>query len=411
MMDLVKSTKNKYTGEYEEVLSSKGEKYSVDLTFAIPDRELTADEITALSAKYTSVDFTKEGYSTADFIEFATYSILRLSKWSDANQVRLLYCNHNGFYNHELAESGTWYFCDKAGNIYSPISELDENGRPLKMTTVKAVIDEWSNTYTLYINGELAYMKKNTTGTDIKPAANIAMKVKTNSGSLLNAGTYTGDKATYAGVYTEAPEYQAWIDSGKAYAMIPHSLTVTPEGGTETVVSHSGSYSNISYLRLFQASYEYIVESIEINKIKDSDVEYIGSQVKMASDAEATYDLRFVFGVDDLYASGISYHVTAEQGDLGAGEGVETEVDAKVYSSIVAGDKTVSADKYFEGNYFSVFKVEGVKVTTADTLYTFTITPYVTSASGTKVATGEVYTVQYNGLGQYVGCSVGTLAE
>ena len=46
-----------------------------------------------------------------------------------------------------------------------------------------------------------------------------------------------------------------------------------------------------------------------------------------------------------------------------------------------------------------------------ETLYTFTITPSVTDAAGNKVTTGEVYTVQYNGLGQYVGCSVDTLAE
>lgn len=417
MMDVVKSTKNRFTGEFVDVLSSDGSKYSIDVTFAIPDRALKANEITALSAKFKDLDKDSRMHQ---ILAHVSYSILRLSKWSDANQVRLLYCNEKGLYNNQLAESGYWYFCDKAGNIYNPITELDKNGRPLKVTSVKAVIDEWSNTYTLYINGELAYMKNGAESKELKPAANMAMKVQTNSGSLLNKATYTGNKAAYAGVYTNAPEYQAWVKSGNAYAMIPHTLTVTTtdaETGdpVETAVTHGGkstSYRDISYIRFFQASYEYIVEEIKLEKIKDSDVEYVGSQVKLGTEADTTFDLRFVFGVDDLYANGISYHVTAKVDDLvNASEGKETDVDANVYSSIIAGGKKVNAYEYFEGEYFSVFKVEGVEVSDAKTLYTFEITPYVTNANGKKVATGEVYTVQYNGIGQYVGCSVDTLAE
>lgn len=417
MMDVVKSTKNRFTGEFVDVLSSDGSKYSIDVTFAIPNRALTAKEITALSAKYKDL---AEGSTMPQLLAHVSYVILRLSKWSDANQIRLLYHNDKGMFN-VLNDGEKWFFCNKAGDIYNAFSELDKSGRPRAMTNVKAVVDEWNNTYTLYINGELAYRKQGVDGTNIIPAADMPMKVQINSGSLLNKATYKGNKAAYAGVYTNAPEYKAWVNSGKAYAMIPHTLTVTTtdaETGApvETAVTHDGksstSYRDISYIRFFQVSYEYIVEEIKLEKIKDSDVEYVGSQVKLGTEADTPFDLRFVFGVDDLYANGISYHVTAKVDDLvNASEGKETDVDANVYSSIIAGGKKVNAYEYFEGEYFSVFKVEGVEVSTADTLYTFTITPYVTSASGTKVATGEVYTVQYNGIGQYVGCSVNTLAE
>ena len=50
-----------------------------------------------------------------------------------------------------------------------------------------------------------------------------------------------------------------------------------------------------------------------------------------------------------------------------------------------------------------MLKISGVEKADADTLYTFTIKPYTVNGKGESVPTGDVYEVQYNGLGEFVG--------
>ena len=415
LFDLSKSDKSAFTGEYTDMLVADGNKYSLKLNFAIPDRALTADEIAALRAQKSSGNLIWAGLTdtatTVDVIAKSNSSIIRLSKWHDNNQVRLLFLNVNGLYNNALNETGTWYFCDKDGNIYNPITKLDETGRPLKMTSVEAIIDEWNNTYTLYIDGNLAYRKNGVASTTVIPAVDMPMKVQFGNTSLTHTTVYGSGKTyeAYADVYKDAPEYKAWEASGKAFAMVPHHLTVTPAGSTETVQLGypEDTWKNTSYIRFFQATYDAVVESLEINKIRDSKIEYIGSQMKEGELPE-TFDLRFVFGVDDVYVNNVFYRVSAEINAEGKGLDVDSEYDNKVYSSIVADGKTINAYEYFEGNYFSVLKVSGVEKADADTLYTFTITPYTVNGKGESVPTGEAYDVQFNGLGEYIGFAVVT---
>jgi hypothetical protein len=191
--------------------------------------------------------------------------------------------------------------------------------------------------------------------------------------------------AAFADVYKDSPEYKAWEASGGAYAAIPHHLTVTTADGETQKLTHTNAdWRHNSYIRFFQATYDFIVESVEINKIRDSRIEYIGSQVKKASESqfETSFDLRFVFGVDDTYVDGLYYNVTGEINNDGEGEIISTDIDSNVYSSIVADGETINAYRYYEGNYFSVFKIEGVEVTDADNVYTFTISPYTRTAKG-----------------------------
>ena len=308
-----------------------------------------------------------------------------------------------------------YYVCDASGKIYDPFTEIDETtGRPKKFTTVDVVVDEEANTYSIYVDGQVAYKKKGTAGTAITYATDIKLPLDIQTGSLVNTATYSDKDYTslhkYADSYATAPEYIKWANGLKRYMDIPQYLTVTTTTGegeesvttTEEVWHTDGTYKHLSYIRFFQSAADLCVQETSITKVHDQKVDYIGSQVKLQSASELTYDLRFVFGIDDVFVNGLQYEVTAEVNNEGVNAPVISEKRSEVYSSILSDEKSVYAYEFCEGEYFSVFTIDGITMDSTSTIYTFTITPKVTASNCTLKASDVSYIVKYNGIGEFV---------
>ena len=358
----------------------EGKKYSIEVSYAInKDRASLndAEKAVVTAANKALTDNGKKAAYTESFVPNSITSvIIRLSKYFDGNSCHVVKNSLSGLIL--TTTSGDIAAYDKNGTRLNGFSSFDENGKPENgFLTVKVVVDEETNTYTAYANGELIYYKDS--ANKLVPAASLAMAVVAKSGSLVyNDKTWDG-----------------------FYSSIPH---VDANGNT-----HSGNWANTSYVRFFQNTYDFSVQDIKIEKV-DKVPEYIGSQVKMNSDSASTsYDVRFVLGVDDIYVHDIEYDIVASSSDGTVGETKTVSSLSMVYSSIVAETEKLNAYKFDEGKYFSVFSVTDIPLADEKTVYTFEITPYTTAYNPTlgktvrDVMSGAVtYTVKYNGEGEFV---------
>lgn len=302
----------------------QGKKYAITSTFAINSE-----------AKWCKTSSTSEtGYVEGNASQV---TVFRLSKYSDSNKSILLYDDPNvGFRANTLvgtSETGLALF-DASGNKLTAWTTIDEDGVPAKVTTATVVVDEESNTFSVYVDGAVAYYK-DSTGKLVK-AVDLQMAV--------------------------------WVNS-----------TLQINTANESAAEKNTKYKDIAvqagkqYVRLFQNSVQVYVKEASISLIKDSDVTLIGTQARGVSNADTTFDLRFVFGVDNLYVNSLDYEVSVQIGDTKYDS--TTVSSTEVYSSIVNGDSILRSVDCKEGNYLSVLVISGIEKSAVEGQnVTFTIT-------------------------------------
>lgn len=358
-------------GSFVNVLD--GEKYSIEITYAV-----SSDHTSLTDAEKRAVEALDNPtkYKTNYIPSNASVTVIRLSKYFDDNACQLIYNAKDGV--QVVLPSGlvAAYYADGTRiNGYSP---FDENGKPENgFITVKAVIDESTNTYSAYVGDSIMYYKS---GNKLVPAYNLPMRITVNSKSLAY------DNPSWDGFFS----------------IIPHK---DANGNT-----HSGDWCNTSYIRFMQGAYDFSVQSIKVEKLEKEPV-YIGSQVKAASGSEPAYDLRLVFGVEDTYVYDIEYDVVATSSDGKAGSVKTVGSNTEVYSSIISGSDVTEAYRYSGAKYFSLLKITDIPIA-EKTEYTFEITPYtvirdyVTGKIERNVLSGgKTYVVKYDGNGNYMSCT------
>ena len=325
----------------------EGQRYVISSTFALPIVDFVGYDGTTIYNSKTNGDA----------------SIFRLSKYTDGNQVRFLYCKNGGFYT-VIGEAGTTnqthvFIYDASGTRLNAWSTVTD-GRPDKWTTASVLVDEGRNTFSLYIDGEVAYYStsdmQSVDPSELTPAIDMPILVKENSSTTT-----------------------------KTYKEITHGYTA---GGT--------GYKNKQYIRFFQNCCEVYIKDAFISLIKDEKVELIGTQSRNTDNAELDFDLRFVFGVDDLYVEDIDYKVSVSYNGTDYSDNAKTQSSEKtVYSSVkVENGADIKSVDYTEGNYLSCLQVCGIpKAEVENTPITFTITPYRVRHNSLEPVELETYIV------------------
>ena len=325
----------------------EGQRYVISSTFALPIVDYVGfDGVTVYNSK-TSGDA----------------SIFRLSKYTDSNQVRLLYCKNGGFHT-IIGEAGTKnqtsiYIYDAEGTRLNAWTTVTD-GRPDKWTTVSALVDEGRNTFSLYINGQVAYYSttdaQSVDTSKLTPAIDMPILVK-ESGAVTD----------------------------KAYKEITSGFNPSGSG-----------YTNKQYIRFFQNCCEVYVKEASVSLIKDEKVELIGTQSRNTDNAELDFDLRFIFGVDDLYVDDIEYKVSVSYDGNDYSDNAKTQSSEKtVYSSVkVENGASIKSVDHAEGNYLSCLQVCGIpKAEVEGTPITFTVTPYRVRHSSLAPVELETYVI------------------
>lgn len=217
------------------------------------------------------------------------------------------------------------------------------NGIPESTSDLRIIVDAKKGTYSIYVDGEVAYWN------------NAGKYLPFVDRPLSEAKTFTDDNnLVYDYLQLFAKNANASITKGIPAILKEASITLIP----------------------------------------DSDIEFIGSQARTSDNGAAagTFDLRFAFGIDDLYVGDAGFRVTAYKN--GAEVGTQTVPLTTVYKTLNAAGGNLYAYECTEGEYLAAFKIIGIEETTATDNYTFEITPY---ANGEDQ---DTYTVTYNGLGQ-----------
>lgn len=232
-----------------------------------------------------------------------------------------------------LAHNGGLY--DKDGNTLTFMRTVT-NGVPESTSDLRVIVDEANGTYSIYVDGDIAYFRN---GNRFDPFLNRP---------LADAKTFTDDKDR-----------------------------------------------TCDYLQLFQGKIPAILKEASITLIPDSDIEFIGSQSRNSDHgaASGTFDLRFVFGVDDLYMSAAGFRVTAYKNGEQVGEEQNVALSA-VYSTLNSNGGKLHAYACPEGQYLAAFKIVGIEETNSEDTYLFEITPYANGVDG------ETYEIECDGLGQ-----------
>ena len=318
-----------------DIHALSGKKYALSTTFALSDVEYTSHDGSE-TLKSSNVD----------------HSIFRLSKFIDYTQIRLLYCNATGFYtdietvnDDSKLTSNRIYLYGSNGKNLNAFTNV-ENGVPAKWTKATVVVDEENDTYSIYIDDKIAYYySTDESGAQtLTPALDLPMLVKEH---------YIKDDGTSS----------SKIVSTK-YKDIETSYDSTSVNG----------YYNKNYIRFFQNVCDAYVKDASISLIKDEKVEYIGAQTRNADNDETTFDLRFVFGVDDLYVEDIGYDVRIEGSDKFAYKSSEKTVYATLK---VTDGMDINSVNFKEGNYLSCFQITDIDKTHVESIpTTFIVTPY-----------------------------------
>lgn len=321
--------------ENGEEFGVSGKKYEIRVKFAVSNAD--ADE-----------------NDRPDALASAGQNLVRLSKYADSIQSTLLHYRSWGQI-YAVTGAGTFDLVDAAGNQINFTCDFDEDGVPTKITDLRIVVDEANNVYSVYVDGTVAYYEVDD---QLLPFANLPMK--------LNQAGGTG-KTTYGSI-TKADAVAAGIN---------------------------GEYQ---YVRFFRDMTAVALEEVSVKLIPDSDVELIGTQVKTA-DQNGTnkFDLRFIFGVDDIYAKSINFAVKAYKNGEYVGEQLAAPTTT-VYTGVNADGNTVYAYECTEGDYLAALKLVGVEETTESDVYTFEITSYTVDGDDKTIAE-NTYIVSCNGLG------------
>lgn len=318
-----------------EEFGLSGKKYEIGVKFAVPNTDADEDG---------KIDAIAEG----------AQNLVRLSKYGESISSILLAYRSSDYSNKGQIYAKTHDLYDNTGAPITILREFDENGVPSEMLDLRVVVDEAKNTYSVYYNGEAAYYWLDDVFTAF---VNVPMP--------LNEAGGTG-KTTYGSI-TKADAVAANI---------------------------TGAYQ---YMRLFRDIVTVALEEVSVALIPDSNVELVGTQVKTADQTTSGgFDLRFVFGVDDIYANAVNFDIKAYKN--GEYIGKQETSATSVFTGVNAGNSTVYAYQCTEGDYLAAVKVLGVTETTADDIYTFEITAYLVDDAGNAFA-AKTYTVSCNGLG------------
>ena len=338
-------------GDKEYNLSDK--KYEIHIKFAVP----SADE---------------DGTGMPDATETGSLNLVRLSKYNDPIQSVLMGRTKKGEYT---ANGKT--LCDISGKSLSFVRDFDENGAPIGgASELSVVVDEKNNSYSVYVDGCVAYYKE---GSTLVPFMNVTMPYA------------KGDVKDEVSSYGE----------------------ITKE------MANNAGYTKFAYqyLRVFRDIKTVAVEELTISLVGDRDVEFVGAQVKTADQGAAaeTFDLRFLFGLDDLFSDSVGFQIKAYKNGVQVGNTYETSVENEiktVFKSVDAANGYFDSYSAFEtdkGHYLAAFKITGIEETNSNDVYRFEIVPYTRAVSpahdveeATKVCADTVYVVCCDGLGNNV---------
>ena len=296
--------------------------------------------------------------------------VVRLSKYTDSfAKVVLLRLTPAGF----VANGKELYTIN--GERLSPYTTVTD-GVPEAFTDVRVVVDEIANRYSVYVNEKVAYYKN---GDAYVPYYNMQMP----SPESGNVGYVNADKAEYASFNVDKTKYHTYTDK--------YFQELIKNGAVKNY-----AYA-CEYIRFFQSWNNFYLQSVTVSAIPDSEVEWIGVQERVDT-ANNLFDVRFVAAVDDIYVPGIGFSVEAFVN--GSSRGTKDIILDHVYDSLQAGDDSVYAYEFTEGEYLTAFSVVGIDLTNnANDVYTFRVTPYTADEDGTRLSVGETRTFKYNGKG------------
>ena len=260
--------------------------------------------------------------------------IVRSYRTGNNNILQLVSFNSDG---NLTAHNGGLY--NKFGKELSFTTTV-KNGVPQKTTDLRIIIDEAQGTYSIYVNDVVAYWRNGN-------------------------------------------HFDPFIDR--------------PLSGAKTTTGSTPAYD---YLRLFAGKIPAILKDVSVTVIPDNDIELVGSQLRDADHGAApeTFDLRFVFGVDDIYTEAIGFVVEAYKNGIKQGVSQELTVSS-VFKALNAGGGTLQAYRCSEGEYLTAFKIVGIEEVSEKYVYTFRVTPYKTVYGGGKIPL-DTYEISYSGSGE-----------
>ncbi|MBR4872716.1 MAG: hypothetical protein IKV00_02645, partial [Clostridia bacterium] len=369
-----------YGSSYREITISHGlgenlmytlndKKYEILLDFAVPKTDVLSagekiTEVVGGESKTTLVP-TEGADGKIDALQYDfhnktnisnTQNLIRLSKFNDPIKSELLqYTVYGG-----LKALG-YVLCFNNTLPASILVDFDENGVPMGSIEVRAIIDEVSNTYSIYLNGAPAYYYH---GGEFLPFVDMPLPCE--------FGNVTGVE-TFGEV-------------------------------TKEMAEAAGYTGNNHYVRLFRNMNGVAVRRVAITLIPDSNVELVGTQTRTADSgaANGTFDLRFIFGVDDIFKQAVGFNVTAYDVNGNVHNTWKDVTTDTIYTAVKSGNDVLHAYECNEGEYLTTLKILGITETSAADRYVFEITAYVVDATGTKLPSPVTYVVTCDGLGQNV---------
>ena len=175
-------------------------------------------------------------FALAEANKGTTGDIVRLYHVGDSSIRQLVSFSKDGTLEAHKAD-----LYDASGNKLSFTTTVT-NGVPAKTTDLRIVVDEAMGTYSIYVNDNVAYFRNGN-------------------------------------------HFDPFIDR--------------PLSGAKTT---SGATPAYDYLRLFAGQIPAILKELSVTVIPDNNIDLIGSQLRDADHGASpeTFDLRFVFGVDDI---------------------------------------------------------------------------------------------------------------
>ncbi len=292
-------------------------KYEVKMEFAIPDADADADGIPDATA-------TKG-------------TILRIMKYNANIVSNIVEFAVGGQY---VAFGKPLYKADGVTPL-TAVRGFDENDVPTDTSVLQVIIDENKGTYSIYVDNAPAYFTTSgvfTAAIDQKLTFNVPDAIK-------NADGYVDGETTYGDI-------------------------------TKEMVINAGAKNNdLQSIRTFVNLLSFAVKEITVTEIPDDNVTLVGVQQRAADVTEGEaqeFDLRFVFGIDNLFTSNVLFVVEAYKN--GALVGTQNVSVSAAYSAIVENGDRLNAWECVEGEYFVAFKIVGIEEVDASE-YSFFIVP------------------------------------
>ena len=330
-----------YLGSFTNMLPSSTAKAADGTVYATMSGG-GAERYVALSTTSNGDTFNLVGKKYEIRVDFALATankgtsgdIVRLYHTGDSKILQLVSFSSSG-----TLEAHKKALYNKEGTPLSFLTTVT-SGVPASTTDLRIVVDEANGTYSIYVNGTVAYWKNGN-------------------------------------------HYDPFIDMPLSEAK-----------------STTGSTPAYDYMRLFAGSISAILKEASVTLIPDSEIELVGSQLRTADRGAAaeTFDLRFVFGVDDVYTDTLNFAVEAYRNGAKFGN-TKTMTVTTVFKELNAGNGKLHAYRCPEGEYLTAFKITGIEEISANYIYTFKITPNTVDKDGNKILR-ETYEISYNGIGE-----------